>query len=98
MLWLDCVLWMKHETTQDAITTYKLGCSMYIENVIEKKVLGETEFSYTTYDTPQEIKFDVKRYRIFAVYPCAGGNNVCKVQVHDSELDIYTWYAVKTHK
>ena len=71
---------------------------MYLENVVEKKVLNENDFAYTTYYTPQEVQLDVNRHRIFAAYPCAGGNNICKVQVYDSKLDIYVWYAVRTHK
>lgn len=87
------------ETRNNAGCNFNLisGCSMYIENVIEKKVLNENDFAYTTYYSPQEVKLDVNRHRIFAAYPCAGGKNICKVQVYDSKLDIHIWYAVKTN-
>tara|TARA_Y100000817_G_C16652450_1_gene453471 strand:- start:167 stop:385 length:219 start_codon:yes stop_codon:yes gene_type:complete len=72
---------------------------MYLENVIEKKILesGSDEFEYTKFDEPKDIKLDIMKHRIFAVYPCVVNSNTCKVQVHDEELNIHVWYSVKTN-
>lgn len=71
---------------------------MYLENVVEKKVLedGSEEFAYTKFDEPHDVKLDIMKHRIFAVYPCAANSGICKVQVHDEELNIHVWYSVKT--
>ena len=71
---------------------------MYIENVVEKKVLenGSDEFEYTKFDEPQDIKLDIMKHRIFSVYPCVVNGKTCKVQVYDEELNRHVWYSVKT--
>jgi len=71
---------------------------MYLENVIEKKVLTDNSevFEYSTFKEPTDIKLDIMKHRIFCVYPCVVNSGVCKVQVHDEELNIHVWYSVKT--
>ena len=72
---------------------------MYLENVVEKKVLedGSEEFAYTTYDEPHDVKLDIMKHRIFAVYPCVANSGICKVQVIDEESNIHVWYSIKTN-
>lgn len=71
---------------------------MYLENVVEMKVLeeGSEDFSYTTFQEPQDVKLDILRHRIFCVYPCAVGEGICKVQVHEQDTNKHVWYSVKT--